>query len=54
MNDSFDDVIRWLAELQRDTRALEWINTRERIIREIVASQALADIDAREHVGDGA
>lgn len=50
MNDAdenFDDVFEWLANLQRDPDALEKINTRENIIREVVASLRLSGIDVK-------
>lgn len=50
MNDAdenFDDVFEWLANLQRDPDALEKINTRENIIREVVASLRLSGIEVK-------
>lgn len=47
MDDEFADVYEWLARLQRDAHALEKINTRENIVREVVASLKMSGIEAR-------
>lgn len=47
MDDEFADVYEWLARLQRDPNALEKIDTRENIIREVVASLRMSGIEAR-------
>lgn len=51
MNDddeNFDHVFAWLARMQRDPNALEKINTRENIVREVVASQRLSGIEVKQ------
>lgn len=51
MNDEdedFDRVFAWLLNLQRDPQAFEKIDTRENIIREVVASLALSGIDVKQ------
>lgn len=43
----FGPVFAWLLNLQRDPRAFEKIDTRENIIREVVASLMLSGIDVK-------
>jgi hypothetical protein len=43
----FDRVFAWILNLQRDPQAFEKINTRENIIREVVASLRLSGIDVK-------
>lgn len=47
-NENFDHVFAWLVNLQRDPNALEKINTRENIIREVAASLGLSGIDVKQ------
>jgi len=47
MDDEFADVYAWLARMQRDPNELEKIDTRENIIREVVASLRMSGIEAR-------
>lgn len=46
-NDEFADVLAWLAQMQRDPQIFAKHNTRERDIREVVASLRLSGIDVK-------
>lgn len=46
-DEDFDRVFAWILNLQRDPQAFEKINTRENIIREVVASLRLSGVDVK-------
>lgn len=46
-NDDFADVLEWLAQMQRDPQMFARFDTRERRIREVVASLRLSGINVK-------